>query len=133
MIRILGAILVLSAAPLSAETLIDGGEFQSLSEGRTLYFTQRGSDYGSEQFFEGRRSTWRYADGTCTEGEWFAKGDAICFVYDREPWPQCWIFSRRGGEFYARLDGLAPGDPSELKLSGTDKRPIACNAPDLGV
>ncbi len=131
--RRLLALLVLLGVPAMAETLIGPEEFQGMSEGKTLYFTQDGQSFGAEQFYRNRTSTWQHSNGTCTVGKWYADGDALCFVYDTNPIPQCWLMYRREGNIYARLRDLPSGDPSEIRLSHTDTEPVPCPAPDLGV
>lgn len=129
----LAFLIALAALPAWAEDLIGPDEFQAMSEGKTLHFTQDGLTFGSEQFYKNRTSTWQYADGQCTVGQWYANGDALCFVYEHNPIPQCWLMSRRGGDIFARLSHLPAGDPSEIRLSHIDEDPVPCPAPDLGV
>lgn len=124
---------LLLASGAFGETLVGPEEFQTLSEGKTLYFTRDGVNFGAEQFYKNRTSTWQYEDGTCIVGQWYPDADALCFVYDQQPIPQCWYMVRRDGSIYARLRELATGDPSELLLSHTDTNPVPCPAPDLGV
>ena len=122
------------AQPVAAnDRIVSADEFQAMSEGYTLHFEQFGSYYGAEQYYPGRQSTWKYSDGTCTEGEWTTSGPNICFAYRDQFGVQCWIFSERGGEFYARLSHEPPQSPEELRLLRRDKVPIGCPAPGLGV
>ena len=122
------------ALPVSAlaDGLVTADEFEAMSQNRTQYFERGGAFYGAEQFFSDRTSLWQYGDGTCTWGKWYAQDDQICFIYEASPTPQCWHFSERGGTYYARIAGLAEGDPSELRLSKVDDKPLPCPGPDLG-
>lgn len=133
MIRLL-TLAVIVAFPVygSAEGLVSPNEFEAMSQNRTQYFERGGVFYGAEQFFPDRTSLWQYRDGSCTWGKWYAEGDRICFIYEASPGPQCWHFSKRDGSFFARIAGLAEGDPSELKLSKSDGEPLPCPAPDTG-
>ena len=131
--RLLTAALLVAGAPTFSETIVGADEFQQLSEGKTQYFTRDGVEFGAEQFYKNRTSTWQYEDGTCTVGQWYPVGDAICFVYEEQPVPQCWHVVRRDGNIYARLRGTAAGDVSELLMSHVDNKPVPCPAPDLGV
>lgn len=126
-------VAVCLASPLSAESLVGPNDFSDFTEGYTLYFERHDTPYGAEQYLPGRQVIWQYADGTCTHGAWYAEGDALCFFYENDPAPQCWHFSRRGGGFYARVRGLAEGDPSELQMSARLRGPLDCTGPDLGV
>lgn len=109
--------------------------FEAMSEGRTLYFSRDGADYGAEQYFPGRRALWRYADGACVWGRWFPRDGLICFDYDGADGadgPQCWNFQGDGSSFSAAL--IEDGAPSGLliHLSGTDTRPLDCPGPGVG-
>jgi hypothetical protein len=126
-------VLALAAAPPAlADGRVAPATFEAMSEGRTLHFTLDGLPFGSEQYFAGRRSLWRFADGTCDSGVWRAEGDLVCFVYERESGPQCWRFLERGGRFVAALveDGAETG--FALELSHMDQAPLACPGPDIG-
>jgi hypothetical protein len=116
-----------------AEEFLSASEFEEISTNITQYFSRSGQFYGAEQFFTGRKSVWQYSDGSCTYGEWYESGDAICFIYDATPIPQCWYITKRDGTYYARIAGLSAGDPSELKLTKLDDEPLPCAGPDTGV
>lgn len=126
-------LLLCTALPAQADQLVGPAEFQAISEGKTLHFTRDGLTFGSEQFYKNRTSTWQYPNGECTSGQWYADGDAVCFVYEHEPFPQCWLMTRRDDTIFARLSHLPDGDPSEIRLSHIDDEPVPCPAPDLGV
>lgn len=106
--------------------------FEAMSEGHTLYFTRDGADFGAEQYFPGRRSLWRYADGTCAWGRWYDRDGLICFQYDNGGGPQCWAFDGDGAGFSAKL--IENGAPTGLLLhmSGADQRPLDCPGPGVG-
>jgi hypothetical protein len=127
-----GVMVVAAAGAALADGVVAPEAFEAMSEGRTLYFSLDGEAFGAEQYFPGRRSLWRFADGTCDRGRWRAEGERICFVYERTPWPQCWIFLRRGEGYTASLvqDGAEAG--LVLELSGSDTEPLACPGPDVG-
>lgn len=130
----LAAILLILAGPALAERLVTPDEFEALSTGKTLYFTQNGQPYGAERYFENRESAWQYADGTCVYGRWFEAGEAICFVYENASLrPQCWYFAERDGQYYARTVDTPAGSLSELLMSHEDTEPLECPGPDLGV
>ena len=101
--------------------------FGRLAEGRTLYFTRDGRFFGAEQYFPGRRSLWRFDDGTCEEGRWWGEGRLICFAYE-EAEPQCWRFDGNSASFTAESveTGLV------LRFSHADERPLDCPGPDVG-
>jgi hypothetical protein len=120
------------SSPASAQDVMTPEEFQSLAEGRTLYFTYDGAPYGQEQYFPGRRSLWRYEDGSCGRGVWWGDGEAICFRYEREPVPQCWRFVERPGGVAAELveGGVRTG--FVVEMSHADGKPLTCPAPYVG-
>jgi hypothetical protein len=120
-------------APLAAVAqTVAPGEFEALSEGKTLHFTLGGAPFGAEQYFAGRRSLWRFADGTCEAGEWWGEGDRVCFRYDAGGAAQCWLFRERPGGFAAALVENGAETGFVLELSHSDRTPLDCPGPALG-
>jgi hypothetical protein len=119
-------LLLAAATPVAAEDMT-AEAFGRLAEGRTLYFTRDGRPFGAEQYFPGRRSLWRFEDGTCEEGRWWGEGRLICFVYD-DGAPQCWHFHGTSRSFTA--ESVESG--FILDFSRADERPLACPGPRIG-
>ncbi len=130
MIR-LTLILTLFASTIQADTIVTPDAFQTMSQGKTLYFNAAGQAFGTEQYFSDRRSLWRPASGTCDFGYWYPKDQQICFVYESWPEPICWIFLNRNGTYFARQsddrDGL-----DEIELIASDHEPLNCPGPKTG-
>ncbi|MEM8872124.1 MAG: hypothetical protein AAGB10_02200 [Pseudomonadota bacterium] len=126
-------IAALLATPVAASTAMTGAEFEAFSTGKTLEFGRGGAWYGSEQYLADRQVIWQYADGSCTYGAWFERDGALCFVYEDNPTPQCWIVSERQSTLFVRPEAASPGDPSELRMTGEIEEPLNCPGPDLGV
>ena len=105
--------------------------FEGFAEGRTLHFTRDGQPFGAEQYFPGRRSLWRFDDGTCEEGRWWGEGETICFEYEADD-PQCWHF--RGGPEGFTAESLRDGVETgfSVQLSRTDNQPLDCPGPKVG-
>lgn len=124
-------LLALNASPAAAE-LVAPEAFRTMAEGRTLHFTLDGAPFGAEQFFPGRRSLWRFADGSCAPGRWEARGPEICFVYETDPTPICWLFRQEGASFAAHLldGGAETGFRLELERLADD--PLPCPGPNVG-
>lgn len=125
-------VLSLAAAGAVAQEPMPAEAFEALAEGRTLHFTLDGLPFGSERFFAGRRSLWRYVDGTCAHGRWFGEGDAICFVYEDGAAPICWTFTTEGGGHQARLVENGAETGFVLDLAGIDDAPLDCPGPEVG-
>ncbi|HRO12091.1 hypothetical protein [Amaricoccus sp.] len=124
--------LLLLAAPAAGQEILTPEAFEAMAEGRTLHFTHLGRPYGAEQYLPGRRSIWRYADGSCTQGRWWAEGERICFRYDTDPEAQCWRFlPRPGGLAAERLEGAA-ATGFTVEMSRADTAPLACPGPKVG-
>jgi len=124
-------IAFITAAPVLAETNLGPSEFEALSTGKTLYFSKDGKPYGAEHFYKGRISKWRYDDGLCENGEWFALDDMICFNYEHGLETQCWAFFKTDKGYAARAEG-APVD-EVLELDFIDKKPLLCKGDGLSV
>lgn len=84
------------AAPLSAAA------FEAYVTGKTLSYARGMRRFGQETYLPGRRVIWSVAPGECQTGQWFAQGDAICFVYSGDLTPRCWIFGTKAGRLTAR-------------------------------
>ena len=129
--KYLFVIAFLVASQAEAETLISPDEFEAMSTGKTLYFSKDGQAYGAEHFYKGRRSKWRYSDGTCEDGEWFTENKLFCFNYENGTQTQCWTFFKTDKGYAARAEG-APLDEI-LKLYLIDKKPLLCKGTGLAV
>lgn len=131
MIRLLTLLSLLAPQFVAAETILSPEEFEAFSENRTLYFSQNGKHYGTEQYFEGRIVTWKDFEGQCQNGFWVTSGDAICFYYENDPDPHCWHVLQKSNGISVRLLG---GDPvDDLNMTALDDQDIVCPAPFLGV
>ncbi len=130
-------ITLLALFPLSASAqdidgrIITGTEFQRLSEGKTMYFSQDGFFFGAEQFYTRRRSLWQNRGEDCLDGEWYAKNDLICFEYGLDTDPACWHFYERNGSYYARSEGATSAD-FDIFMYNLDTKPLDCKGPGIG-
>jgi len=125
----------LSAAaglPVGAQEPVSPAEFEAMATGRTLYFSRDGLPFGAEQYFSGRRTLWRFFDGTCDAGRWEPRGELVCFSYATDPDWRCWRLWREDGRLAAVLvvEGADTGSP--LRLDRTDETDLACPGPDVG-
>jgi hypothetical protein len=114
-----------SAQPMTAE------DFDRWSTGRTLDYYVDGIFWGSEQHLPDRQTRDSDGDGHCRAGEWFAEGDAICFLYQDAPGTHCWRFRRDGTTVIAEILGSDPAGPL-ITVIPSD-RPLACSGPQVGV
>ena len=123
---------ILLAAPAAAQETLPPEAFAKLATGHTLHFTLDGVPFGAEQYFDGQRSLWRFEDGSCESGRWWADGDRICFDYGDDLGPECWRFRQAGGDVAAALvrDGAETG--FVLHLAGNDDAPLDCPGPSVG-
>ncbi|MDJ0628680.1 MAG: hypothetical protein QNJ44_10510 [Rhodobacter sp.] len=121
------------AAPIVAlaETPMTAAEFEAYVAGRTLTFIDRGVPYGVEEYLPGRRVRWAYIGDQCRDGYWYDAGDQICFVYENNPEPQCWIFTRAAGRLGAKFMG--DDDGRQLYEAAQSDEPLICPGPDVGV
>ena len=68
-------------------------EFDAYTRGKTLTFGfADDTPYGAESYLGGRRVIWTWLDGSCEWGKWYPQDEAICFVYEFDDEPQCWLF-----------------------------------------
>ncbi len=125
------ALLLLLPQAALGQAYLSGEDFQSLTEGKTLYFSQAGRYYGAEQYLPNNKVRWQYPDGQCTEGYWFPQGQSLCFVYDDVPNALCWVMWDEAGRLLARPTQTPQDIP--IELTRKDDLPLPCAAPDLGV
>ena len=125
------SVLLLAPLPAAAETPMSAAEFEAYVTGRTLTYASRGVPFGIEEYRKGRRVLWSFLDGRCEEGEWYAAGDMICFVYETYPEHQCWTFHLRDEGLFARFQN----DPGATELYETrqSSEPMQCLGPEVGV
>lgn len=125
-------LLALGAAGVCvAAEPMDGAAFDAYTRGKTLFYGQNGQAYGAEIYLEDRKVRWSFLDGECKDGFWYEQADQICFVYEDNPDPQCWAFSRSNGRLVARFEN-EPG-ATELYEAEDIGEEMVCLAPNLGV
>ena len=131
MTPILTLVLAIAPAALLAETPMTAAEFEKYVTGRTLSYGVTDEPYGAESYHPGRGVTWTFLDGECEHGYWYPDEEAICFVYEFEPDPQCWVFYDEPGGLRAEFLG-ADGLSTLYQVDDLDEGPI-CPGPDVGV
>ena len=121
----------LLAAPALAETPLTAEAFDALTLGRTMTWSEYGQVYGVELYLPGRRVRWTVLGDDCVAGHWYPDGDAICFVYEDDPMPDCWLITETVGNLAAYDTSDAPG--SEPVHVQETNEPLACFGPEVGV
>ena len=116
------------AAPLDSQEAFDG-----YTQGKTIYY---GFDDGrgvqaAETYLPGNRVRWFTRDGTCIEGEWYADQGQICFTYENNPNPQCWITSLESNGLVATIENDT-GISRVLEMDPGDTK-FQCLGPQIGV
>lgn len=124
-------ILGLVAAPVWAQTPLTALEFDALTQGKSMTWSEFGQVYGVEHYLPNRRVRWTLLGDTCVEGSWYAQGSAICFQYDDTPDPVCWEMTPAPTGLNASLVGRA-GESAFVVIEPTAE-PMACLGPEVGV
>ncbi|MES2914752.1 MAG: hypothetical protein V4753_06500 [Pseudomonadota bacterium] len=124
-------VLVLAAVPALAEPPLTAEDFDALTLGRTMTWAENGTVYGVEQYLPGRRVRWSGVGEGCTLGHWYADGPAICFKYENDLEPDCWIMTRSD----TGLDASYAPNPSGADPVVVEETagPPACLGPEVGV
>ncbi len=112
----------------SLGTPLSAAEFDAYATGKTLYYAQGGAIWGSEQYLPGHQVLWAFTDEPCEFGQWYAHGDAICFVYEGKTDANCWHFYHGAAGLIARFVG-GSGRLSEVAKSS---QPMNCPGPKVG-
>ncbi|MFM7334794.1 MAG: hypothetical protein ACKO2N_14230 [Tabrizicola sp.] len=125
------ALLALAfAAPALAETPLSGVEFDALTQGRSMTWAVHGTVYGVEQYLPDHRVRWAPLEADCKLGHWYEDGPAICFKYQEDLQPDCWIITRAGDGLSARYTTNPPDAEPAFVAETPD--PPACFGPEVG-
>lgn len=114
-----------------AETPMTGAEFDADVTGKTVTYDYGDGLFGTEEYLPNREVRWAFEGDTCIYGKWYQSGDEICFVYDNDPIPQCWLYFLEGGAIRGRYMG--DGGGWEILESARTSQGLSCAGPDVGV
>jgi len=123
--------LSLAAPAARAETPLSGAEFEANTTGEIITYDYGGGLFGTEEYLPGRSVRWAFDGDLCIYGEWYQAGDQICFVYENDPTPACWLYFLEDGLIRGRYMG--DGGGWEILESTRDGGPLPCAGPDVGV
>lgn len=123
--------LLLAAPALAAETPLTAEEFDAATRGATITYDYGGGLFGTEEYLENRNVRWAFEGDLCIYGIWYQDGDEICFVYENDPTPACWLYFLDDGKIRGRFMG--DGGGWEIVESSRDGGPLPCAGPDVGV
>jgi len=127
----LTATLACTGPVIAADTPMSADAFNAYTLGRTLTFFSGGQAYGVERYMGNRQVMWSFLDGKCKEGEWYQDGAFICFVYEDNPTPQCWMFFEEPDGLRAVYQGREA--ETELYEAGDSDADMLCLGPEVGV
>ena len=127
---ILALILAFPALPLQADppqsafgSALTAQQFDAYATGKTLSYAQGAQVWGTEQYLPGRQVLWASVGLPCEYGSWYDDNGAICFVYEANPGPNCWLFYLGPTGLMAQFIG------SNSVLSEVDQFPEPLNCP----
>jgi hypothetical protein len=126
----IGATLVLLAAPAFAEPPLTAEEFDTLTKGRAMNWIEFGTVYGIEEYLPDRQVRWSALGDDCKLGHWYADGPAICFQYEDDLEPDCWIITRTATGMEASYT-TNPAETEPVIVEETAEAP-ACFGPRIG-
>jgi hypothetical protein len=119
------------AEPVLADTVMTADAFEAYATGKTLTYAYGDQVFGAEQYLPGRQVLWAFKGEECRKGRWYEDAGEICFVYEDDGAPQCWVFYQDA----SGLRALFTGDPEGSELSEVEQspEPLICAGPDVGV
>lgn len=136
--RVLAFLLICLPALAAAQSeLLDPTEFGANAVGQTYWFSENGVHYGAEQYFNDQTTVWQDREGNCKKGRWWAEDQAMCFAYEDDPSPDCWVmWETDDGRIL--IESLRPLEGADdralvLELIRRTPLPISCTGPLLGV
>ncbi len=123
--------LILAATPSLAQTPLNADEFDAATVGDTITYDYGGGLFGTEEYLPDRRVRWAFDGQLCIYGVWYQKDNQICFRYENDPSPPCWLYFLEDGKIRGRYMG--DGGGWEIIETSRDGGPLPCAGPDLGV
>ena len=120
-----------AALPASAETPLTAEAFDAATVGQTLTYDYGNGIFGTEEYLTDRRVRWAFEGDLCIYGDWYQDDDQICFIYENDPTPACWLYFLDNGKVRGRYMGEGGG--WEIVESARDGGPLPCAGPDVGV
>jgi hypothetical protein len=120
----------LGEPPTIAEPPLTAEAFDALTQGRTMTWSEFGTVYGVEEYLPGRQVRWSPVGDDCKLGHWYADGPAICFQYEDDLDPDCWIITRSDTGLFASYT-TKPPETAPVAVEETDETP-ACTGPRIG-
>jgi len=124
-------LFALAATPALSDDFMTAEEFDAYVTGKTLTYSQYGSEFGIEEYLPGRHVAWRPQGEDCKYGSWFQKGDLICFTYEYDSGEHCWTFWQDETGLRALSTEDAPG--AELSEVFQTADGLNCPGPEVGV
>ena len=114
--------LAVTAAVAVAQEKIAPEVFLDAAVGRTLTFAlfPSGEVVGVEEFLRRDLSVWREAGRGCVYGDVSVEDGQICFQYDDEDLPICWVPFSDGERFFFATGAPGPVEMQEV-VAITDK------------
>lgn len=122
--------LCLLALPAAADPLLTAEAFDTLTQGRTMSWSEFGSVYGVEEYLPDRQVRWTALGQDCKTGHWYPDGPAICFQYEDDALPDCWEITGSGTGLLARYT-TSPPDTAPVVVRETTET-LACFGPKVG-
>ena len=120
-----------AALPARAETPLTADAFDAATVGQTLTYDYGNGIFGTEEYLTDRRVRWAFEGDLCIYGDWYQDDDQICFIYENDPTPACWLYFLDNGKVRGRYMGEGGG--WEIVESARDGGPLPCAGPDVGV
>lgn len=126
----LGPVICLLATPVAAQDApMTGSEFARYVKNRTLTYTYPDGTLGIEQYNPDRTVLWQFQGQECQKGVWYEDAGEICFVYEDDPSPKCWIvYKTEKG-----IRSIYADRPSSLIVHNelSKSAPLICPGPPL--
>jgi hypothetical protein len=120
--------LLADPPPQALGPAMTAAEFDAYATGKTLSYATGTQIWGIEQYLSGRRVLWAPVGRPCEYGTWYDDNGAICFEYEADPGPNCWLF-------YLGPEGILAqfiGSDTFLSEVAQSEEPLNCPGPMIG-
>jgi hypothetical protein len=129
-------LLTLATTPMSqAETLLTAEEFQAYIARDTITYGYSNGVRGTADYGPDRTLTWAFEGEPCFKGQWFPRGDEICFAFEDGTLSACWHMALGPNGIFGTMTAPPSDTPEPLRIFETARsaEPLLCRPPDVGV
>ncbi|MCU0904152.1 MAG: hypothetical protein MUE83_09795 [Tabrizicola sp.] len=125
----------LLASTAGAEALLTGEAFEAHIARDTISYGYSNGVRGTADYGPDRTLLWAFDGQPCLKGQWFPRGDEICFAFEDGTLSACWHMTLGPDGLQGTMTEPAPDALGPIRIFETTRSPapLVCLPPDVGV